>query len=286
MQDDEAAGFLQRLIERSDDLLAGSFFRLAGFFGESSSGHGHRRSLREFSVEQALGDDRDAAGFVDVGGDVFSGRLQVREQRRALADFLEVVDGERDSHLARHRQQVQHGVGRSAGAGDAGDRVLERGAGQDVSRRDAFLQQIHNDLAALERDFVLAGVHGGNAVEAHGREADQLHHRRHGVGGVLAAARAGAGTGDVFDFEQFGVGHLAGGVRADGFEHILNGDVFAVILAGRDRAAVEHQAGEIQAQQRHGRRGDGLVAAHQRRRRRRTCGRGRPVRSSRRSLRG
>ncbi len=40
------------------------------------------------------------------------------------------------------------------------------------------------------------------------------------------------GTGDVFEFEQFGVGHLAGGVRADRFEHILNGDVFAAIHAG------------------------------------------------------
>ncbi len=133
---------------------------------------------------------------------------------------------------------------------------------QDVFRRDAFLQQINNNLAAFKRDFIFAGVHGGNSVESHGREADQLHHRRHRVGRVLSAARACARARDIFEFEQLGVGHLAGSVCADRFEHILNGDVFAAIHAGRDRAAVEHEAGEIHAGQRHGGRRDGLVAAY------------------------
>ena len=78
MQDDEATGFFERLIEGRDDGLARRFLRGTGFFGKSFSGHGHGRTLRKLSVEQALGDDGNASGFVDVGGDVFSCGLQVR----------------------------------------------------------------------------------------------------------------------------------------------------------------------------------------------------------------
>ena len=153
-------------------------------------------------------------------------------------------------------------VGRAAGAGHAGDGVLERGAGKNVARQHALPQNIHHHLAAAESDFIFPWVHGGHAVEAHRRKADQLHHRGHGIGGVLAAAGARAGAGDVFQLLQFGVGHFAGGVGAHRFEHILNGDVFAVVHAGGDGAAVEHNAGKIQPRQRHGGRGNGLVAAH------------------------
>ena len=110
-----------------------------------------------------------------------------------------------------------------------------------------LLQRIHDDFAAAEGNLIFARVHGGNAVEAHRREADQFHHGGHGIGGELAAACARAGTCHVFDRQQFGVAHLAGGVGADGFEHVLNRDVSALVIARGDRAAVEHQAGKIQA---------------------------------------
>ena len=54
--------------------------------------------------------------------------------------------------------------------------------------------------AAAPADVVLALVHLRNGRRAHGRKADQFHHRGHGVGGELAAARARAGTRVVFDF--------------------------------------------------------------------------------------
>ena len=123
------------------------------------------------------------------------------------------------------------------------------------------LRSIHDHFAAAERDFIFARVHGGHAVEAHGREADQLHHRGHGVGGVLPAARAGAGARDVFQLEQFRVRHFSRGVRAHRFKHILNGDVFSLVHTGRNGAAIEHQAGKIQPRQRHGGGGNGFVAA-------------------------
>ena len=55
----------------------------------------------------------------------------------------------------------------------------------------------------------------------------------------------------------------AGGVGADRFEDVLDGDVAIVPAARRDRAAVEHEAGNVEARQRHHRGGNRLVAADQ-----------------------
>ena len=106
------------------------------------------------------------------------------------------------------------------GRGDTGDRVLERLAGGDVARLAVILHHVENDFAAAEGDVVLARVHLRDGGRAHRREADQLHHRGHGVGGELAAAGSGAGAGVIFDFEQLLIGDAAAGVGADGFEDI------------------------------------------------------------------
>ena len=143
--------------------------------------------------------------------------------------------------------------------------ALSKAARVQISRALAVVAHgVHDDLAAAMRHVVFARVHLGNGGGAHGREPDQLHHGGHGVGGELAAARAGAGAGVVFDIQQFGVGHAAAGVGADGFEDVLDGDVAAVVAAREDGAAVEDDAGDVEPQQRHGRAGDGFVAGHQR----------------------
>ncbi len=54
---------------------------------------------------------------------------------------------------------------------------------------------------------------------------------------------------------------LPGGVSADAFEDVLDGDVDAVQLAGSDGAAVEHDARDIEAAERHDDAGHVLVAA-------------------------
>ena len=72
------------------------------------------------------------------------------------------------------------------------------------------------------------------------------------------------GTRLVFDAQQIGVRHASGRVRAHRLEDILNGDVLAVKLARRNRAAVEHHAGNIETRERHDGAGNRLVAARQR----------------------
>src|ERR1019366_3004304 len=158
-------------------------------------------------------------------------------------------------------EQMEHGIGRATRGGDSGNRILECGASENVARQNALPQHVHDDLTAAEGDFIFARVHGGNAIEAHGRQANQLHDRGHGVGGVLAAAGAGAGAGNVLQLEQFRVGHLSRRVGAHRLEYVLNGDVFAFVNSGGDGAAVEYEAGKVHARQCHGGGGNGFVAA-------------------------
>src|SRR5207253_11163361 len=55
--------------------------------------------------------------------------------------------------------------------------------------------------------------------------------------------------------------HLSNGMPADRFIDVADGDVFALESAGHDRAAVDHEAGDVHARERHDRAWDGLVAA-------------------------
>ena len=105
---------------------------------------------------------------------------------------------------------------------------------------------------ASRRGLVLFWRHGGDAGDLDGRDAEELAGHGHGVGGELAAAGSGAGAGCGFDGFELVVVDLAGGVRADAFEDVEDGDLFVgavglAELAGRDGAAVEHEAGDVEA---------------------------------------
>ena len=119
---------------------------------------------------------------------------------------------------------------------------------------------------AARRGFVLFGRHGGDAGDHHGRDAEELAGHGHGVGGELASAGAGAGTGGGFESFELVVVDLAGGVRAHAFEDLEDGDLFVgavglLEVAGGDAAAVEHEAGDVEAGERHDAGGHVLVAA-------------------------
>ena len=77
------------------------------------------------SSTEPLREHGGAARGVQVGGDEAPARLEVAQARAGLGDPVEVVDVERDARLARHREQVQDGVGGAAGRRDGQDRVLQ-----------------------------------------------------------------------------------------------------------------------------------------------------------------
>ena len=94
---------------------------------------------------------------------------------------------------------------------------------------------------------MLALIHLGYGVQSSWRQADNLHHGRHGVGGILAATSTGARTSCILNFQQFKVTDLAGRIRTNGFEYILNGYVFALVSAGQNGATVQHHSRYVQA---------------------------------------
>src|SRR5579875_781044 len=72
---------------------------------------------------------------------------------------------------------------------------------------------------------------------------------------------AGAGAGVILDRFELGVIDLSHRVRSDGFENVDDRQVFPIQTSRCDRASVEDQPRDVQAQQRHPRARDRLVAA-------------------------
>src|SRR3989442_7621923 len=104
-------------------------------------------------------------------------------------------------------------------------------------------------------------VDRGHAGAAGGRDAERLERGGNGVRGELAAARAGAGARDGLELVQLLIGHLPDRVPSHRLVDIADRDVLPLEAAGHDRAAVDHQAGEIEARERHDHAGDRLVTS-------------------------
>src|ERR1700726_3064341 len=111
------------------------------------------------------------SGAVHIGGYKTARRFEVRQQWSALADFLEIVNVQWNTGLASDSEQVKNRVGRAPARSHPCNRILERRPRQTVSGFDASVQQVHHHGSAVISDLVFLGVHGGNAVEAHGRKS-------------------------------------------------------------------------------------------------------------------
>ena len=129
---------------------------------------------------------------------------------------------------------MQHRIRRAAGRRDCGDGIFQRFPRDDLARPQVSLQQIHDHLPALEGHVVLPLIHGRDPVSSHRRNAEELERDRHGISRKLASTCARARAGMVFEIFEFGIGHLAGRMFPDCFEHVLNGHVVALKLARHD----------------------------------------------------
>jgi len=76
-QDGDGAARFEGFAEVLDDLLAGGFDGFGGLFGEGASGDGEGRAIDVAGFEQSMGDDGDAAGFIDIGGHEFAARFDI-----------------------------------------------------------------------------------------------------------------------------------------------------------------------------------------------------------------
>ena len=148
-------------------------------------------------------------------------------------------------------------------------------------------EHVHHELAGAVGDLLLALVLGRDAGVAHRRDAEHLERHRHRVGGELAAAGAEAGRRRPPRARvELLVGDLARGVRADRLEDLQDRDV-AGRRSGRARSSRRRASRSAGPGARAPSRCRGSSCRSPTARRpRRTCGRGRRARSSRRSPRG
>jgi len=162
-------------------------------------------------VQQAFGEQREPAGAVQVGGDVAAAGLEVGVDGRAGGDLVEVLQLQGHACLVGDGEQVQHRVGGAAGRGEAGDGVLERGAGEDRPGQDGVVHQAHRQLARVPGDLLFALVERGDLVGPGGAEPEELQGaaheppRRHVVKGTVF----GVDTTMEFSLEPRGSGTRA-----------------------------------------------------------------------------
>ena len=212
-------------------------------------------------LQHAFGHEPVSARGEQVVGHEAAARLQVGEQRRLLADAVEILDLQVHARLLGNGQQVEHAVGRSAGGEHRGDGVFKGLPRHDVPGADVPSHQFHDLATAFAAHLRLVGMGGGHARAADGRDAEHFEGDGHGIGRELAAAGPRAGTGVVFHVLQLQVGHPARGVGADGLEDVLDRHVVLLEAAGHDRTAVEHEGRHVDAAEGHDRARNRLVAS-------------------------
>src|SRR5207253_6571187 len=103
---------------------------------------------------ETSGNDRDPAGFVYIGGNKPSRRLEIGQQGSPLADLLKVIDGKRHSGFARNCEQVQHRVGGAPSAGNPRNSILKCRTSKNIFRANSPFQGLQNDLTATEGDII------------------------------------------------------------------------------------------------------------------------------------
>jgi hypothetical protein len=261
LEADDTAGGQNRLVGRAHHVLGVIPFHALEVFRHGAAGDGHAVAVHETVIEQRLHQKRDAAGFEHVLGDVSAARLEIGDVRRTLHDGGDVEEIELNAAFVGDRRQMQRTIGRAAGRSDDGGGVFKRLARNDVARADAAAQELHDLFAGGGAELVADLVRRGRAGRVRQRQANRFGNCRHGVGGKLGAAGAGRRTGNLLQFLEIVVGHLADRVLADGLEEILDRDRVAAEGAGQDRAAIDEDRRHVEPAHRHHHARQRLVAA-------------------------
>ncbi len=250
-QPDKTAGRRERIRRRSDDVLALRQADSIEVLREAAACHGQALPMQEAAVEQGLQHHRHAADLVHVLGEIAAAGFQVGDERRALEHGGDVEDIERNARFVRHRRQMQSGVGRAAGRGDDGSRVLQGLAGDDIARSQPACEEIHHRLAGQFREPVARLVRRRRAGRAGQRQADRFGDVGHAVGRVLAATGTGRRAGHRFELGQVSVADRSGAVRADCLEDVEDRDVPAAKAPGQDRPTVKKDRRHVEPQHGH-----------------------------------
>ena len=258
-QHGDAAGLGVRVLERTHDLGVLVDYALE-VLADRLAGRGDERQVEQVALGQFLHDGRDAARHVQLLDVVRACGREVADVRHLGGQLVEHGEIERHARLVRQREQVQHRVGRAADRHFAGQRVAERGRGQDVARLDVARDQLHDLHARVLGQMDARRVYGRDRAVAGQRHADRLGQAVHGVCGVHTRARAAARARAALALHQLFVVDQAGLVRADRLKGLGERDLLAVVVAGEHRAARDDDGRDVEARRGHQHAGHDLVA--------------------------
>src|ERR1700730_3156243 len=147
LQANAPAGGGDRLVGRPHHILVRIPFHAFEVFGDRPARHGHAIPVKEAIIEQRLHQQRNAASFKHVFGDITAARLQIRDIGSLFEDFRYIKQVKLDAAFIGDRRQMQPGIGRAAGGGNHCSGVFQRLAGDDVARPDIGSDQVHHLLA-------------------------------------------------------------------------------------------------------------------------------------------
>src|SRR5437879_10340629 len=209
----------------------------------------------------ALGNERGAASRIEVGCNVLTAGLEIRDDGSARADAVEIFDSQGLLGFLRDGQKMQDGVCGAARSCNPGDGIFDGGASEDAAGPEVAAQDVHDQFAGAAAGRAFGSVRRRHAGEAHRGDAEKFADEGPRVGRKLPAAGARSRAGRAFEFMELRIGESAAGMRADRFVNILDGDGMPLELTGSDGGAVENQAGNVEASERHDAAGNGFVAA-------------------------
>ena len=114
--------------------------------------------MQQAGIKQHLHHEGYAADPIEVEHQVLTEGLQVGDERRAIADALEIIQVEFESGLVRDRGHVQDRVRGPSEGHDQRDGVLNRARRDDVARGDALTDHLDHGFAGLARKHLTASI--------------------------------------------------------------------------------------------------------------------------------
>ena len=131
VQDRGAARRRDRPVEGADHVVV---VDLRARDGVAERAARHRALVEMEQGGEARQQRPDAARDVEVLHQPGAGRAQVGDHRHLLGEVVEIVEAHRDAGAPRHRDEVDHRVGRAGERAVHHEGVLEGAPGQDVAR--------------------------------------------------------------------------------------------------------------------------------------------------------
>ena len=166
-------------------------------------------------------------------------------------DPVEILQLQAHLRLVGDGEEMKDGIGRATEGHDRGDGVVEGRSRHDVPGTHVILEEPHHRLARSLGIAMKTRVDGGDRGGAGERHPDGLANRRHRVGGEHSRTGPRPGASGSLEFQELIDGDAALGLCADPLEHVHDRDVPPGVVAGKTRAAVEEDGGEIEPGRRH-----------------------------------